>query len=259
MTLALHNVNFAYAVAKPILREVNASFAPSRVTAIIGSNGAGKSTLLRLLAGLRAPDSGSITLENKPLSDLTRSERAHKLVYLPQHSSVAFDYTASEVVAMGLYARGSASDRALITEALAKVGIENRADDLVRTLSTGQQQRVTLARALAQFGRTSEASPRYLLADEPVSAMDPRHALAAMDILRELTSRAIGVVVILHDLSLALRYADDVLLLSSEGRVHAAGPCAQTLRSENLQALFGLHFEELQDSQGRAAAIVPHR
>ncbi len=260
MTLDLRQVSFGYSPRSLVLRAVDASFLPARLTAIIGPNGAGKSTLLRLLAALRDPTKGSVTLDATALSAIPRAERAARLVYLPQQSAVAFDYTASEVVAMGLYARGHASDREQVQIALAEVGLAERADDPFATLSAGQQQRVTLARALAQLGPHTNTKPRFLLADEPVSAMDPRHAIEAMNLLRSLTSSGgggTGVVVVLHDLSLALRYADDAILLNAGGTLAAAGTASSVLSQQHLEPLFGIAFETLRDHHHRPAAFIP--
>ncbi len=263
MTLDLRQVSFGYSPKSPVLRAVNASFEPARLTAIIGPNGAGKSTLLRLLAALREPTEGSVTLDATALLSIPRAERAARLVYLPQQSTVAFDYTAFEVVAMGLYAHGHASGREPVQIALAEVGLSERADDPFSTLSAGQQQRVTLARALAQLGPNTDAKPRFLLADEPVSAMDPRHAIEAMTLLRSLassggsTTGGVGVVVVLHDLSLALRFADNAILLTSGGTLAAAGPVRDVLTRQHLEPLFGIAFETLLDQQRRPAAFIP--
>lgn len=239
-----------------MLRGVSVLLPPGKLVAIIGPNGAGKSTLLRLLAGLRRPQTGEAMYNEEPLEAIPDRERARKLVYLPQHSSVAFDYTVEEVVAMGRFSHGSRTPEAA-EASLRTVGLFERADDAFHILSAGQQQRVNLARAMAQLGFNQSKEERYLLADEPVSAMDPHHALASMLLLRELASRGIGVAVVLHDLSLALRFADEVVLLDPEGRVHSHGATSEVLTPAALKAIFEVEFEQLHDSQGRPASFVP--
>ncbi len=238
-----------------MLRGVSAAFAPGKVTAIIGPNGAGKSTLLKLLAGLREPASGRVLLGTDGVTSLPLRTRARRLVYLPQQSSVAFDYTAGEVVAMGEFAHEHSTAGA--DSALREVGLGARAADPFRTLSAGQQQRVGLARSLAQIGARGSSEARFLLADEPVSAMDPHHAIATMTILHELATDGIGVVVVLHDLSLALRFADEATLLDANGRVHARGNVSEVLTTDALGSIFEMKFERLVDSHGRPAAFVP--
>jgi len=254
--LLLQHVFFGYEPSRPVLRGVNVLLSPRKFMAIIGPNGAGKSTLLRLLAGLRRPQTGEAMYNDEPIAGLADKERARRLVYLPQQSSLAFDYTVEEVVAMGRFSHGSRAPEAA-ESSLSTVGLLNRAEDPFHILSAGQQQRVNLARAIAQLGFNSSQDQRYLLADEPVSAMDPHHALSSMLLLRELSSRGIGVAVVLHDLSLALRFADEVVLLDATGRVHAHGATGVTLTAASLKAIFEVDFEQLNDSMGRPAAFVP--
>jgi len=256
VALLLQHVFFGYEPSRPVLRGVSVALPPGKVVAIIGPNGAGKSTLLRLMAGLRRPQTGEAMYNETAIATIPDRERARKLVYLPQQSSVAFDYSVEEVVAMGRFAHGAHTPEAA-TSSLRTVGLRDRAGDPFHILSAGQQQRANLARALAQLGFNHSQDVRYLLADEPVSAMDPHHALASMLLLRELASRGIGVAVVLHDLSLALRFADEVVLLDSEGRVHSYGATNVVLTPAALKAIFEVEFEQLNDSKGRPASFVP--
>ncbi|MFO0859464.1 MAG: ABC transporter ATP-binding protein [Phycisphaerales bacterium] len=253
MTLAFDHVTFGY-TDKPVLRAAHASFAPGRVTALVGPNGSGKSTMLRLLAALREPASGSVTLDGAVVACLPRQERVRRLVYVPQQSSVAFDYTCAQIVAMGAHAAGRSD--AGVESLLAEVGLGDRASDLFATLSAGQQQRVTLARALAQLG-PADGSHRFLLADEPVSAMDPRHAVQSLELIRALAARGIGAVCVLHDLSMALRVCDDVVMLGDSGRVVAAGPVREVLTAPRLSALYGIGFDPLTNACGNIGGFVP--
>jgi len=245
MSLVCRDLSFSYAAsargtgARHVLHAVSATFAPGRVTAIIGPNGCGKSTLLKLMLGLLTPDAGTITLGNEPVAHLPRDRRARALVYLPQSSSLAFSYTAAQVVAMGRLVEGASAADAAIHSALSRVAMADRADDPMEHLSAGQRQRVTLARALGQIGLACDG-PRAMLCDEPVSAMDPRHAQQSLAILRDLarTTPDIAVVVVLHDLTAALHWADDVLALGADGRVAAAGPAVEVLTPATLSRLF---------------------
>jgi iron complex transport system ATP-binding protein len=254
--LLLQHAFFGYEHARPVLRGVSVIVRPGKLVAVIGPNGAGKSTLLRLLAGLRQPQTGEVLINDEQIAGIPDRERARRLVYLPQQSSVAFDYTVEEVVAMGRYSHGASTPEAA-EASLRTVGLFDRADDPFHILSAGQQQRVNLARAIAQLGFNQAQNERYLLADEPVSAMDPHYALASMLLLRDLASRGIGVVVVLHDLSLALRFADEVVLLDLEGRVHSCGATSDVLTPVALKAIFEVEFEQLNDSKGRPASFVP--
>lgn len=255
MALSLHSAVFGYDPSHPVLRGVSVTLSPGRLVAIIGPNGAGKSTLLRLLAGLRNAQSGDALYDGQAISNMSIRERAQRLVYLPQQSTVAFDYTVREVVEMGAYSLAARSPEAA-TSSLRTVGLLERSEEAFRILSAGQQQRVSLARALAQLGSAGLAGARYLLADEPVSAMDPHHAIASMGLLRAAVTEGVGVAVVLHDLSLALRFADEVVLLDADGQVYSAGPTGETLTPGALHAIFGLGFERLCDSSGSPAAFV---
>lgn len=264
--LRCSDASFAYVPGRDVLRGVSVAFHPGTVAAIIGPNAGGKTTLLRLLAGLRTPASGSVTVGDATIADLSATQRAKRLVFVPQHAEVAFAFSTREVVELGAFAAGTRA-RTTAERALAEVRLTDRAEAAFSTLSAGQQQRATLARALVQLDAWSERSggtggtgarePRYLLADEPVSAMDPRHALSSLETLRGLASRGIGVVCVLHDLSLALRFCDELVMLGEGGRVLAAGPTRETMTAERLSELYGVGFEPLRDTKGEIAGFAP--
>ncbi len=253
--LAAHALSFSFP-GRPVLRDVSAEFPAGVITAIVGPNGAGKTTLLRILLGLLAPAQGSITLAGQPVGSIPARKRAGLLAYIPQSSQVAFPFSVGEVVALGRYRTGHGGDAHAVSQALQTVGLQDRRNDLFAQLSAGQQQRTTLARALAQLG--THSGPRYLLADEPVAAMDPFHALQTMDTLAALASTGVGVIAVLHDLSLVLRGAGRVLMLDNSGHIAAHGPTAETLTPELLGRVYGVGFRSLADpATQRPAAIIP--
>lgn len=243
MNLEFEDAHFDYP-GRPVLAGVSAAIEPGQFTAILGPNGAGKTTMLRLALGLLSPARGRVHLGGRATHELSPAARAASLVYVPQRAEVAFAFTAREIVTLGLYAQHLAGreERRRVEAALAKADMLDRADDVFGALSAGQQQRVTLARALAQMGD----GPRCLLADEPVSAMDPAHELRAMRLLVEISkSHAVGVV--LHDLPLVLRCATRVILMGPSGRVVAAGPTLEALTGDTLEAAFGIAFRAIPD------------
>ncbi len=259
MTLRASNLSFAYPGSGPVLDGVTASFEPGAITALVGPNGAGKSTLLRLLAGLRTPGSGSVTLDDgegeRSVASIPPRERAKRIAYLAQRPEVAFAYSLAQVVAFGGFAGG----REAVSIALDTVGLADRAEMPFAHLSAGQQQLGALARVLVQLhGARNDGVGRYLLADEPMSAMDPAHVVESSAIMRNLTHAGVGVVLVVHDLSLARSIADHALVLDGAGRVAAAGPAGETLTPDTLEAVFGVGFAYLAGPSGAAALIPAH-
>jgi iron complex transport system ATP-binding protein len=224
-----------------ILQGVHATIEPGRLTAIIGPNGSGKSTLLRLLAGELQPERGRVLWEGQPLRRLDRRETARRFAVLPQSSALTFDFAVEEVVLMGRTPHRRDSnperDQAIATAALERVGMEAFAHRLYNTLSGGEKQRAHLARVLAQIWEPHPEKPRYLFLDEPTSSLDLKHQHSVLRIARELSGAGAGVLVVLHDLTLARRYADSVLILK-DGRSAGFGPPGQVLSAPRLEWVF---------------------
>jgi iron complex transport system ATP-binding protein len=247
VSLAAESLSFAYSAGRPVLRGVSFSFPPGEITAVIGPNGAGKSTLLRLLLGLLDPASGRALLDGDDVSAIPARHRARRLAYIPQRTGPAFGYSVRDYIQMGRFWH---TDPAPAEDALRTLGLLPRADEPLSALSAGQQQRATLARALAQLSPADSAAPsQYILADEPVSAMDPRHSLEAMDLFRDLARRGTGIVIVLHDLALAAR-ADRAIVIDASGQVAAAGPAAEVLTEPVLARVFAVRFERVASAAG---------
>ena len=241
------NVEFG---AKTILSGVSLSIEIGQVTAIVGANGAGKSTLLSCLAGLREPSSGTVTLGGGLLSELRPRERARRLAYLPQTPEIHWSIEARALIELGrtpfIGARGqSRADHSAVDRAMAAANVEAFEHRIVDTLSGGERARVLIARALA-------GEPEWLLADEPRTGLDPAHQLDAADLFRHLASAGVGVVATLHDLSLAVRAADRIIVLA-DGRVLADAPAATALTPEVLKRAYGV---EAALTQGPGGALI---
>ncbi|HYE19388.1 MAG TPA: ABC transporter ATP-binding protein [Tepidisphaeraceae bacterium] len=252
--LASRDLHAGYGAGPHVLRGVSASFAPGRVCALCGPNGAGKTTLLRCLLGLVAPRAGTVTVGDADLQSLSARARAARLAYVPQRPDVAFEFTAREVVELGAAMVAPARARECAAAALERVGASDLAERVFAHLSVGQQQRVSLARALAQLA-ASPPGVKFLLADEPVAALDPAHALRTLSLLRRVAledAGSVGVVCILHDLGLARRFCDDAVLLGAEGRTAAAGRADEVLTPGLLGHVFGATFA-LADAPGAAS------
>jgi iron complex transport system ATP-binding protein len=234
--LAASNVTVCIG-AKAIVREASLVLNAGELVALVGPNGAGKTTLMRALAGL-IPALGSIMLQGKPLGTLTPRERARMVSYLPQGHIFHWPMSVESIVMLGRAPHGDAfsgaspDDRAAVAQAMATTETQIFAERAVTTLSGGEKARVALARALA-------TRAPVLLADEPTAALDPRHQLVVMELLRIAARSGNAILAIMHDLTLAARFADRVLVMN-EGRIVAAGTPAEALAPERLAAVFGI-------------------
>jgi iron complex transport system ATP-binding protein len=238
---------------RPVVQGVSLTLRPGRVTAILGPNGAGKSSLLLALAGLLAPEAGSVTLDGRPLADLPPRLRAQAIGLLPQRPELHWDIDVVTLVGLGrLPHRGrgpaTAADRAAIEAALAATDTLAFRNRPARQLSGGEQARVLLARVLA-------GAPRILLADEPLASLDPAFQLDMLGRLRAVADSGAAVALVLHDLTHAARIADEALLLA-EGQALAAGPASDVLAPGPLSAAFGVAIAEVAGPDG-ARLLVP--
>ncbi|MDR1279287.1 MAG: heme ABC transporter ATP-binding protein [Opitutaceae bacterium] len=227
---------------RAILDNAGCAIRRGRLTAILGPNGAGKSTLLRVLSAEFAPDAGEVLFDGRPLRDWKPVELARRRAVLPQESLLGFPFRVREVVLLGRMPHSpdgeTARDRDIAREALARVDMAQAGERIYTTLSGGEKQRVHLARVLAQIWEDT-GEPRALLLDEPTSNLDPSHQHATLALARGLADAGVAVVMILHDINLALAYADDVLVIRA-GRVAAAGPVGATLTPELVRLVFNI-------------------
>ena len=222
---------------------------------VVGRNGTGKSTLLRVLSGELTPSEGIVTLDGAPLASLRPLALARRRAVLPQQGELAFSFSVRDVVAMGRTphrgAPASEPDAAIAAAALRAVDLAGREDERYDQLSGGEQQRVQLARVVAQAWPGADPAP-VLLLDEPTSALDLAQVYATLALVRELTRSGCGALAILHDLNAAARFADRVVVLS-RGRVAAHGTPARVLDSGCLRDHFGVDAE-VRHRGGRASA-----
>lgn len=224
---------------KQVVANIDLALAPGQMLGVLGPNGAGKSTLLAALSGELAPTQGEVLLDDIPLNQWRGPERARRLAVLPQSSTLSFAFKVEEVVAMGRlpHDSGQQRDGEIIQYALAAADGLHLLGRSYLTLSGGERQRVHLARVLAQMWPGEEG--QILLLDEPTSALDPLHQHTTLSAVRAFADRGGAVMVILHDLNLAARYCDHLLLLS-QGRAYLSGTPQQVLTPEALKSVFGL-------------------
>ncbi|MCK0128047.1 ABC transporter ATP-binding protein [Erythrobacter sp. F6033] len=244
MTLATKSLSLDRG-GKRVLSDVTTSLEPGTITAIVGPNGAGKSSLLMALAGLLELGAGEVTLEDTPLHSMSAQNRARALGYLPQSAEIAWDVAVETLVALGRLPhrdRGHAAIDAAI-DALALGEFRKRP---ASQLSGGERARVLLARVLA-------GEPDWILADEPLAALDLAHQLNLIEHLKSCAKAGQGVVIVLHDLALAMNHADRVLVLH-EGKVIADGQPGDALNESVIAQGWGVNTRWI--GEGGAQALV---
>jgi len=236
-----------------VLSDVSLALSPGHLVALVGPNGAGKTTLLRALAGL-VPSHGAIHVGSDALSSLPLRERARRFAYLPQGHIVHWPLPARDIVALGRYPHGATDparltprDAEAVLRAMQAADVMEFSERRVTELSGGERSRVALARVLA-------VEAPVILADEPTSSLDPRHQLDVMKTLRAAADNSALVMVVTHDLGLAARFADTVLVLSN-GRLVSQGAPAAALSEKIMGEVF--RITAYRAEYRREAVIVP--
>lgn len=248
-------VHFRYSNRAPmILKDINWSLGAGRIEAIVGPNGSGKTTLLRLLAGDLSPTEGGVLLHGKPLPDYPSEELATHRAVLTQSPRLDFDFTVREVVLMGrspfLAHLTRQENFALVDEALRALHLEAFAHRIYPELSRGEKQRVQLARVLAQLKKPGEAEKGLLLLDEPINHLDIAHQHLTLALAREQAKTGHAVVAVLHDLNLALQYADSVTVLH-KASLYARGHPGDVFDPACLATVFEIEGERILDASGQ--------
>ncbi|KAB7623385.1 ABC transporter ATP-binding protein [Alkalilimnicola sp. S0819] len=236
---------------RTICRDLALNMERTQCWGILGRNGAGKSTLLHTLAGLRPASAGEIRLLDRPRDDWSRRQRAQRLGLLPQDSEDAFPATVLETVLVGRHPHLGAlaweqpEDLAVAHQALADVGLADFAQRSVNTLSGGERRRLGLATLLTQ-------NPRAWLLDEPTNHLDLQHQIQILELLQQRIWRDDGLIVMtLHDINLAARFCDHILLLFDDGS-HMASIAHEALRPEYLERVYGHPIRVISGYNGRA-------
>lgn len=243
-----------------LISDLSLSVASGEVVAIVGPNGAGKSTALRVLSGDLAPSRGRALLDGQPLANEAPEALAQRRAVLPQHAALAFGFTALDVVLLGRtpHRTPRATDLDAAERAMQRAGVLHLAARRVPTLSGGEQQRVHLARTLAQLDTPEAASgeARYLLLDEPTSALDLAHQHAVLRVAQGEASRGVGVLAVLHDLNLAAQYADRIAVLAG-GHLVALGAPEAVLTPTIVRCAFGISVLVTQNPCAACPLVVP--
>lgn len=243
--------------AQPAVDGVSFDVPLGRITAVVGPNGSGKSSLVRALLGRLPLERGRITLDGTTLGDLERRHIATQMAVVPQREEPVFPLPVRDYIALGRHPHGgpfsgrTAEDRAAIATAIARADVAMFADRSTDQLSGGEWQRVRIARALAQGGRT-------LVLDEPTTFLDVAHEMAVFELLDALAREGQGILLVSHQLNLVARFADHIVLLH-HGRVAAAGPPATVMRGEVLERVYEWPLVVSRDPAVGAPVLVPLR
>jgi iron-siderophore transport system ATP-binding protein len=253
--LRTENLSLSYD-ATPVVTDLSVEIPAGRITVIVGANACGKSTLLRGLARLLAPKGGTVYLDGVDLARLSGSALATKLGMLPQQPVAPDGITVSDLVGRGRhphqrwFRQWSAEDERVVTAALVATGTSDLANRSLDELSGGQRQRVWIALALAQDAET-------MLLDEPTTFLDLAHQLEILDLVHDLNrDRGKTVVLVLHDLNLAARYAHHLIALKG-GRIVATGNPVEVVTSAVVEDVFGLPCEVIPDPLTGTPLVLP--
>ncbi|MFH0517540.1 ABC transporter ATP-binding protein [Streptomyces sp. M41] len=252
--LAARGVTVGYG-ARTVIDDLDVAIPPGVITTIIGPNGCGKSTLLRTMSRLLKPAKGSVVLDGDDIAKLRTRDVAKKLGLLPQAPVAPDGLTVADLVARGRHPhqswlrQWSSDDADVVQRALAMTGVADLADRPVDTLSGGQRQRVWISMTLAQ-------GTDLLLLDEPTTYLDLAHAVEVLDLVNDLHESGRTVVMVLHDLNLATRYSDNLVVMRG-GSVLAQGHPRDVITAELLHEAFGLRAKVIDDPVGDRPLIVP--
>lgn len=260
MPLSAQHVSYSYTsrrgTASFALRDVSLAIERGTLTGLLGPNGCGKTTLLRLLAGILRPHAGTVTLDGRALSDLSRRAVARRIAVVPQETHPAFDYTAIEMVLMGrhphlgVFELEGPRDFDIAHEAMVSTGTDHLGDRAYMTLSGGEKQRVIIASALAQ-------QPAVLLLDEPTASLDLGYQVEIASLLRQLNrERSVTMVMATHDLNLAASICD-TLVLMRDGRIQSYGATSDVLDSDAVRRLYGVDADVRFHDDAGHLVVVP--
>jgi iron complex transport system ATP-binding protein len=235
---------------RELLSDINLGVSAGEVVAVIGPNGAGKTTLLRAISQDLAPDSGQVMFNGKPLASMPARPRAQQLAVLTQQNPLTFAFTGFEVVALGRtpHSTGATLDTQICHAAMAALDVTHLRERLYPSLSGGEQQRIQLARVLAQIWRAEDAEVRLLLLDEPVTSLDIGHQHQLMQAVRAFAHSGVAVVMTVHDMTLAGAFADRIMALK-KGACIAAGTPQQVLTEARINQLFDTQVRVIKHPQ----------
>ncbi len=251
----LQNVSYKYDES-PILQNISLQIPKTLITGILGPNGSGKTTMLKVLSGIYKPNDGHVRLNNKPLEEYSRPEIARQIAFLEQNNSTLLPFTVREVVEMGRYpwlkplAALSTKDREIIDYALQCFNLIDKQNQIVETLSGGERQLVSLARAMAQ-------EPKILILDEPTTYLDIGHQSMVMEYLRKWHEKyGTTILMVMHDLNLSSQYCDHLIILE-QGKTVAVGGNKEVLNEELISRTYKASFSMIKHPVSGVPQFLP--
>jgi len=241
-----------FAGKKQILQDLNLTLSYGQFVSIIGPNGAGKSTFLKCLAAVTKPTSGVISIDGVPLNRLKNEERAKTIGYVPQHFQQSFPMSVREYIMLGRkpYIKWNVTniDQQIVEQTLQYLKLENLQHNYVDELSGGERQRTSIARALVQ-------QPTVFMLDEPISALDIKHQIQVLNSIKQLANDNSLVVVVLHDLELAARYSDYVVLMN-QGKIYKEGNPVEVITEQSLREVYEVYTQIRPNDYGLDITVI---
>lgn len=251
----INNIVFRYS-SIPVIRDISFYVNKGEFISVIGPNGSGKSTLLKTLNGLYIPESGQVELLGKNIEEYKRKEIARKISFVPQDTSVEFEFSVEEVVSMGRhpfkgrFQKEDKMDRKLIYEAMEMTNIFDIRDRIITEISGGERQRVFIAKALAQ-------NTEIILLDEPTSHLDINHQIDILNLLRKMNQeKGITIILVVHDINLATRYSDRIILLK-KGKLVSQGTPEDVITADNIQQTYGMRAAVERNKYTNHISVIP--
>ncbi len=254
MAIVVHNLSFSFG-QEPVVEDLDFKVSNSEIVGIIGANGAGKSTIVKLLSKVLKPESGAIAIDENELDSLSRMGLARLLAVVSQISELPESFTVEEIVMMGrtphigFLASETKKDYEIVEKVMARTDVLKFKSRLLGSLSGGEKQRVVLARALAQ-------EPRYLLLDEPTNHLDLNHSIELMRLIKQEVKNGLGVLLIMHDLNLASRVCDRLLVLES-GKIVGQGNTNEVISKTLIRNVFGAEVAIYKAPNDNTKIIIP--
>jgi iron complex transport system ATP-binding protein len=252
--------NISYKIAtKKIIDNISASFEPGLLHVIVGPNGSGKSTFLKIFSGEINPQEGMVYYDNKIISDIDKTSLAKFRAVMSQLPELHFPLRVDEVVMMGRYPHFSFNptkkDISICNEVMKELNVDAFAARDYLTLSGGEKQRIQFARALAQIWETNNEAPRYLFLDEPVSSLDIHYQHQFLQKVQSLKKENIVLIAVLHDINLAMQYADRILFMK-EGKIIRDGKVPDSISAELIKEVFDITVDIIDNPFGNSSILV---